>query len=203
MLLLMTNAALLCSLFLSIPSPVSAFLLFLLNVMKPESEWRKFIRNVASPAVLSWESLRLSFPPLGHLWMTIAALGAPACLAAPAQSAAMQHGVSHPQWGFVPAPAGWGLQPRAQHWYLLPPRAHKANVGLPDLMCHQGSLLVSLYSAWLGISCSNLPTELKQHQKNSLFNTLFHTLETRATTPALPPLTVVQFPSVFSTPNEI
>lgn len=118
MLFLMTNAALLCSLFLSIPSPVPAFLLFLLNVMKPESEWGKFIRNVASPAVLSWESLRLSLPPLGRLWMTIAALRAPARSAAPAQCAAMQHSVAHPQRCFVPAPPGWGLRPQGSA--LLP-----------------------------------------------------------------------------------
>lgn len=49
MLFLMTNVTLLRSLFLSSPSPVPAFLLFLLNVTKPEHEWEEFTRNAASP----------------------------------------------------------------------------------------------------------------------------------------------------------
>lgn len=48
-LFLMTNVTLLRSLFLSSPSPVPAFLLFLLNVTKPEHEWEEFTRNAASP----------------------------------------------------------------------------------------------------------------------------------------------------------
>lgn len=61
-------------LFLPSLSPVAAFFLFLLSVMKPEHEWEKFICNAASPAVSKRESLWLLFPPMGSLWMTISAL---------------------------------------------------------------------------------------------------------------------------------
>ena len=54
--------------------------------MKPEYEWEKFIRNVASPVVSSRESLWLLFPPMASLWMTISALGETVSLADHVQS---------------------------------------------------------------------------------------------------------------------
>lgn len=61
-------------LFLSSLPLFVVFLLFLLHVVKSKYEWEKFIRNVASPVVTSWESLWLLFPPMGIWWMTIWAL---------------------------------------------------------------------------------------------------------------------------------
>jgi len=54
--------------------------------MKPEYEWEKFTRNVASPVVSSRESLWFLFPPMGSLRMTVSALRERASLADHVQS---------------------------------------------------------------------------------------------------------------------
>lgn len=213
-------------LFLSSLPLVAAFLLFPLHVVKSKYEWEKFIRNVASPAVPRRESLWLLFPPMGSLWMTMWALRETVPLADHMQSLGNRaqnvprvmlldqqrpgsdsHSIPE-RWGitaFIPQALSclgfWWTQ-RSCAFLLLISLCPKDSRG-SHTWRDQVTLLVSLLNTWLGISCSNIPMELKHWKKKLIIQYLISCFETAATTLALPPFTASWFLSFFSTHEEI